>query len=62
MKHEIEITVEPGGRSTAEVFGVVGDACEMLSKWIDSLGQVLEHHRKKETAKKKSKITNKVGA
>jgi hypothetical protein len=62
MKHTIEITIEPGGKSTAEVFGVEGDACEMLSKWIDSLGEVIEHRRKKETPKTKVKNPTKVGA
>lgn len=61
MKHEIDVTIEPGGKIIAEVNGVEGNICEILSAWIDNLGEVTEHRRKKEIGKIAPKIINKVG-
>jgi len=58
MKHEIEITVLPGGKLETEVKGVSGPNCEGLSVWLEQLGEVLEHKR---TVPAKKKTKEKVG-
>lgn len=40
--HEIEITIDADGNVTGEVHGISGPQCGPISKWLDSLGDVVE--------------------
>ena len=45
MKHEIEIVVLPGGELETTVKGITGSACELVSRWLEKLGQVIKHEK-----------------
>jgi hypothetical protein len=46
--HQIKVTIFPGGKIEIEVNGIKGSACEIESKWLDSLGEVIEHKSTKD--------------
>jgi hypothetical protein len=44
-KHTIEVEIEPGGIIKSEVHGILGSGCEAECKWIDELGDLLDHKK-----------------
>lgn len=52
-KHEIDIEIEPGGIVKSEVHGILGSGCEQECKWLDSLGNLVEHRRTSDAGKTK---------
>jgi len=50
-KHTIEVTIEPGGVVTSEVHGILGSGCEVECKWIDELGELVEHRKTNDSGK-----------
>ena len=62
-KHTIEIDIELDGIIKSEVHGILGSSCELESKWLESLGETLEHKPTKEAYKQKPiQINNKVNS
>ncbi len=59
--HEIEIKITGDGIIEAEVKGVLGTACEGLSKWIDELGKLISHKRTKDARKQPVKTVKRIG-
>ena len=58
--HKIEVEISEEGVISSEVKGVEGIACEEISKWLDSLGDVT-HDSKTSDYHKKPKQHIKTG-
>ncbi len=43
--HVIEIEIDEEGQITSTVNGLKGPSCEELTKWLEGLGETVEHRR-----------------
>jgi len=57
-KHEIVVDIDLGGIVESEVFGIIGDGCEIETKWLDTIGQQTMHKRKRDKGKTKKQLIN----
>jgi hypothetical protein len=44
-EYTIDIEINEEGEIESTVNGVMGPSCEELTQWLESLGDVTEHHR-----------------